>query len=135
MRAGIVLIAAAVLAAALVHRFYHLGGPYFDIPETVQDHVNATPYPSRDAIVMCRRGALLIPRDAVVTVILPSQAPNYDPTLYFSAVGMMPHHRIVPPYFEAKEPPKWVITVREPLQRAEYRQHAEFPEGFIYMRQ
>ena len=48
---------AAVLAVGLVERFRSLGGPYFVLPETVQDHVQRQRPFSADAIVLCRRAA------------------------------------------------------------------------------
>lgn len=130
-RRFIVYATAAVLAVALVRQFYYLGGPYFEAPQTIQDHVATKRYPSRDAIVMARRAAMLVPRGATVTVLLPSQAPNYDPTLYFTATGLMPRHRIVAP--AAK--PQYIITVREPLDDPSYAVQNEFDEGKIYVRQ
>ena len=132
LRRILIYAAAAIFAAALVRHFYRLGGPYFAIPETVQDHVAATRYPSRDAIVLTRRAALLIPRGATVTVMMPSQAPNHDPTLYFTATGTMPRHQIVAP--NAKTPAQYVITVREPLDDPAYSLQNELAEGKIYIR-
>ena len=130
----IIYIAAAIFSAALVHHFHALGGPYFETPQTIQDHVAKKPFPSRDAIVMCRRAALVIPRGATVTVILPSEAPNHDPTLAYTAVGLMPHHKIVLPKLEELKP-QYVITVREPLNDPAYKLLTEYPEGNLYQRQ
>src|SRR5436305_5816238 len=76
--AAIVYGAALLFAAALVHRFHALGGPYFTFPETVQDHVAPAPYASRDVILLARRAADIIPRGATVTALQPSLGPNYD---------------------------------------------------------
>jgi hypothetical protein len=127
----IVYAAAAVFAIALVRHFYKLGGPYFAAPETIQDHVAPTKFPSRDAIVMSRRAAPLLPRRATVTVLMPSQAPNHDSTLYLVAAGMMPHQTIVGTDLNAR--PQYVITVREPLDHPSYRLLHRFPEGSIYI--
>jgi hypothetical protein len=132
MRRIVVLTAAAIFAAFLVARFRSLGGPYFARPETIQDHVAATPYPSRDAIVMSRRAAALIPRGATVTLIMPSQAPNHDATLVYVAAGLMPHHHMAAQ--DRQDRPQYVITVRDPLDDADYRLQHEFPEGRIYVR-
>lgn len=40
----IIYVAAIVFTAALVHRFHRLGGPYFQLPQTVQDHVWPEPF-------------------------------------------------------------------------------------------
>jgi hypothetical protein len=125
----LITAAAAILAVALAWRFHALGGPYLGWPETVQDHVARERYPSRDAIVMSRRAAQVIPRGESVTIFMPSQAPHYDATLWYTAVGLMPHHTIVA---ATAEPPRYVITVREPLNDPRYRELAVFPEGRIY---
>lgn len=121
----LIYVAAAIFALALVRRFHQLGGPYFAVPETIQDHVARVPYPSRDVIVLAERAAKLVPRGATVTVL-----PKDDPTLYRTAVGFMPHQKIVEPDLDAK--PQFVISVREPLAHPSYRAIAEFREGKIY---
>jgi hypothetical protein len=127
-RTAIVWVAAVIFAAALIHRFHRLGGPYFTMPETVQDHVAPAPYPSRDVILLARRAAEIVPRGATVTAIEPSQAPNYDVTLWLTAVGMMPRHRVVPP--EAH--PEYVLAVRTPFTNPSYHLITALPEGRIY---
>ena len=127
-RTAIIWIAAALFAAALIHRFYRLGGPYFTPPQTVQDHVAPVPYPSRDVILLARRAAEIVPRGATVTAIEPSQAPNHDVTLWLTAVGMMPRHRVVPPDAH----PEYVLAVRTPFANPAYRLITALPEGRIY---
>ena len=131
-RAIVVYAAAAIFAAALIRHFHNLGGPYFVMPRTVQDHVAVVPYPSRDAILATQRAAKLIPRGATVTVILPSQSPNYDPTLFYTATGTMPRHVVVAA--SAMEKVQYVITVREPLNDPAFALQTEFAEGKIYVR-
>jgi hypothetical protein len=130
-RTVIVYAAAAVFAAALVHRFHKLGGPYFARPLTVQDHVAPAPFASRDVILLAERAAEIIPRGATVTAIEPALAPNYDTTHWLTAAGMMPRHRVVPPELETA-PPQYVIAVRQPLAHPRYRLITELPEGRIY---
>ena len=126
-----IYVAAALFAAALVHRFHTLGGPYFEFPRTVQDHVTPAPFPSRDVILLAGRAAEIIPRGATVTAIHPPEAPNYDVTLWMTAFGTMPRHRVVPPEFD-KAPPQYVLAVRVPFANAKYRLITELPEGRIY---
>ena len=128
---AIVYAAAVVFAVALVHRFYVLGGPYFEVPVTVQDHVAPVPFASRDVILLARRAAEIIPRGATVTAIEPAQSPNYDVTHWLTASGMMPRHRVVPPDFD-RNPPQYVLAVREPFTNPKYRLITELPEGRIY---
>jgi hypothetical protein len=130
-RSAIVYAVAILFAAALVRRFDLLGGPYFAVPQTVQDHVAPVPFPSRDMILLARRAAEIVPRGATVTAIEPAQAPNYDVTLWLTATGMMPRHRVVPPEFD-KAPPRYVLAVREPFANPKYRLITELPEGRIY---
>ena len=130
-RAAIIYLAAALFAGALVHRFYALGGPYFTFPKTVQDHVMPTPFPSRDVILLAGRAAEIIPRGATVTAVNPLEAPNYDPTLWMTASGTMPRHRVVQPKFDAA-PPQYVLAVRAPFSSDQYRLMTELPEGRIY---
>ncbi|MDP9360900.1 MAG: hypothetical protein M3P29_05545 [Acidobacteriota bacterium] len=134
-RSVIVYAAVALFAAALVQRYHALGGPYFELPKTVQDHVAPTPFASRDVILLARAAAEIIPRGATVTAIQPSQAPDYDITHYLTASGMMPRHRVVPPTLTTSDPaklPQYVLAVREPLTHPRYRLYRQIPEGRIY---
>ena len=130
-RTVVVYAAAALFAAALIHRFVSLGGPYFARPQTVQDHVAPVPYASRDVILLAQRAAEIVPRGATVTAIQPALAPNYDTTHWLTAAGMMPRHRVVPPDFDTA-PPRYVLAVREPFAHERYRLITELPEGRIY---
>jgi hypothetical protein len=136
-RSPIILLTSLLLAAALVHRFYTLGGPYFVAPVTVQDHVWPQPFPSRDVLVLAAKAERLLPRGETVTAIEPAQAPNYDVTLYLAAAGVMPRHHLLPPKFDAKLDggtalPRYVLAVREPFAHPSYRLLRELPEGRIY---
>jgi hypothetical protein len=124
-----IYVAAALFAVALGHWFYALGRPYFEIPRTVQDHVAVKPYVSRDAILLSRRAAALLPRGATVTVVQPSRK---DDTLYLTAAGVMPHQVVI--YPELKNRPDYVLALREPLNDRAYRLIFDFPEGRIYAR-
>ena len=133
-RTLIVYAAAALFAAALVHRFYQLGPPYFRFPETIQDHISRERAHGIDAILLSERAAKIIPRGATVTMVRPSQVPLYDATHYLTAFGMMPRHRVVPQTLDVKphELPEYVLTIREPLTHPHYRLFAELPEGKVY---
>src|SRR5687768_4208475 len=121
-RLAVAIAATILLLAATVRHFHWLGGPYFELPETVQDHVWPVPFASRDAILLSRRAAELLPRGTTVTAFQPSTGPDYDVTHFLSAAGMMPHHRVVPPKLEDKsvELPRYVLCVREELQHPAY---------------
>lgn len=135
-RRVLVVAAAIVFIGATVRRFHFLGGPYFEIPETIQDHVWPTPFPSRDAIVLSRRAEPLLPRGATVTILLPSDAPNYDQTHWLTGLGMLPKQHAVPQKLDLppEQLPQFVITIHEPLEHPHYELMQSFPEGHLYRR-
>ena len=119
----------------LVQSLYSRGGPYFEIPETVQDHLGLGVVLSRQAIVMSLRAAALMPRGASLTVIAPALAPNYDVTHYLTASGLLPFHRVLHPTLaEGEHWPDFVIALGAPLEHRGYRLVREFPEGRLYQR-
>jgi hypothetical protein len=134
MRTSLIFGASIVFAAALVLHFYRLGGPYFDRPLTVQDHVASTPYPSRDVILLAARAAELLPRGATVTAVHPPEGPDYDLTLALAASGMMPHHRVVRPDLggDRASLPRYVLAVRKELDHPAYVLRMTMAEGRIY---
>ena len=86
----------------------------------------------RDVILLSRVAAEIIPSGAAVTAIQPSQGPDYDVSLYLTAAGLMPRHRVVAPDFDAATLPQFVLAVREPFSNPHYRLCRELPEGRIY---
>ena len=130
----VIYAAALVFVAATIHRYRWLGGPYFAFPTTIQDHVWPARFASADAIVLCRRAEPLLPRGAEVTVLTPSEAPNYDQTHWMTGLGMLPRQHVVPQKVDGPREtlPDWVIAVRGPFNHPEYRVVATFPEGFLY---
>ena len=133
VRRLIIYAATIAFAAATIHRFHWLGGPYFEFPETIQDHVWPARFPSRDAIVLSRRAEPLIPRGAKVTILKPAEAPNYDQTHWLTGLGMLPRHHLVPQKIDETRP-DYVITIHEELAHEQYERIAQFPEGFLYRR-
>lgn len=132
-RLTVAVVATLLLLAVTVRHFHWLGGPYFELPETVQDHVWPVPFASRDAIVLARKAAGLLPRGTTVTAFQPSTGPEYDVTHFLSAAGVMPHHRVLPPKLDGKtELPRYVLSVREELRHPAYKLLSSFPEGNIY---
>lgn len=129
----IVYAAALVLAGATIHRFHWLGGPYFEFPATIQDHVWPSRFPSRDAIVLCRRAEPLLPRGVKVTVLKPSEAPDYDQTHWLTALGMLPRQHAVAQKIDELRP-DYVIAIHDEFAHAGYARIATFPEGFLYQR-
>ena len=132
-RRVILCAAAVVFAAATIHRFHWLGGPYFEIPDTIQDHVWPARFPSADAIVLCRRAEPLLPRGAKVTVLKPSEGPDYDQTHWLTALGMLPRQHAVAQKVDELQP-DYVIAIHEEFPHPNYEKVATFKEGFLYKR-
>lgn len=130
-RRVLIVAAAVVFALALIRRFHSLGGPYFDFfPQTIQEHVSVHRWPSADAIVLSRNAAKLLPRGATVTILQPSQAPNYDATHFLTGVGLMPHQRVIKQ--DLAQRPQFVLALREPFEHPSYRLLHEVEGGRIY---
>lgn len=136
--ARLVLICAAALLflGLTIKRLAWLGGPYFQFPETIQDHVWPVRFMSTDAIVLSRRAGPLLPRGATVTILAPSEAPNFDQTHWLTGLGMLPRQHPVPQKLDGlrESQPQFVITIRAPLEHADYERVATFPEGSLYRR-
>jgi len=131
---AVVYVSAALMTLLLVQGLYSRGGPYFEIPQTVQDHVGRELPLSRQAIVMSRRAEPLLPRGATLTVIAPALAPNYDATHYLTASGLLPHQHVLHPAFGEDRGPDFVIALGSPLEHPGYHLVREFPEGRLYQR-
>ena len=126
--------AAGLLVLALLRHFAWLGGPYFEWPATVQDHVWQFQFASRDVILLARRAEKVLPRNATVTALEPSLAPHYDPTHFLTAAGLMPHHRVLPAKLDVDRAalPQYVLAVRSELVHDAYRLRYDWPEGKVY---
>ena len=126
---------AAILAVLLVRQYHIRGGPYFQLAETTDDHVWVGENVTRDAILACRRAEPHLPPGAEVTVLIPSQNPNCDATIFLTAVGELPRQYVVGPGLigtTAEDLPDYVIALRETLDHASYERLLSFPEGHLY---
>jgi len=86
----IVLVAACVLlAAATVVRLKRGGGPYFERPATIVDHLGPREHEVHRELLTLQRVAKSIPCGARVSVI-PDDTPHY-----LAAVAMLPGRVIV----------------------------------------
>ena len=138
IRSITIYCSALVLTLLLVRHLRGLGGPYFEIPETIYDRVPGAPHLSRQAIVMSRHAAPLMPRGSSLTVIAPTSdmsfdGKNFDATYYMTADAQLPHHRVLHPTLAEDEAwPDFVIALGGPLQHRGYRLVREFPEGRLY---
>lgn len=135
VRSLLVYFCAACCAVMMVRAFHARSAPYFEIPETVYDHVQPEMQLARQAIVMARHAEPLMPRGATLTVIAPEQAPHFDSTHYLTASGMLPRHRVLHPSLADGEAwPEFVIALGKPLEHRGYLLVREFPEGRLYAR-
>ena len=134
IRRVLIYAAALVFIMAVVRRYHWLGGPYFTFPDTIQDHVWPERFASADAIVLARRAEPLLPRGAKVTLLTPSEAPNYDQTHWLTGLGLLPRQEVVPQKVDGPREtlPDYVIAIRGPFDHPHYRVVATFPEGFLY---
>jgi hypothetical protein len=136
--AVVVTLGALLLTVALIIRLVSRGGPYFDQPQTIVDHVAPEPHETRDALLLLPKVAPLIPRGATVTCFRPENGEQHvDAPSYLAAVGALPRHTVWPPFVAAlgiprKELVEWVIAVRDPFTHPEYEVVAQFPEGRLY---
>jgi hypothetical protein len=136
-RIAVIYATCVTLAICLVRELKRRGGPFFSAPATIAAH----PWPGRndidDVTMLCKRARGFIPRGATVTVIRPSQAPNYEATLFLAAVANLPQHHVIAPRLGAEAgdgTPQYVIAVRESFADIRYEKSAEFPEGTLWMR-
>ena len=129
---SVLTILALLLTAALIGRLYTRGGPYFERPETIVDHVGRGRHATRDALVLLPKVRPLLPRGAQVTCFRPVDGgrPREDSDNFLAAVGQLPEQSVLPPFARAE----YVVAVREPFVESGYTQIAEFPEGRLYRR-
>jgi hypothetical protein len=136
---GIVIVLGAVLlTGAFSVRLFTRGGPYFELPETILDHVGPNKHETRDALILLPKVAPLIPRGEMVTCFRPAGGQmQYDTSNYFAAVGALPRHTVLPPFMAGldvarKELVDYVIAVGPPFEHPYYHVVATFPEGRLY---
>ena len=128
---SIVAVATFILFIAFIHRLYTRGGPYFEHPATIVDHVGPGKHETRDALVLLPKVRPLLPRGAKVTCFLPHYGePLYNVPIFFAAVGQLPDQIVLPPGSASE----YVIAIKYPYIHPPYRLVAEFPEGRLYKR-
>jgi len=124
---AIVAIATLILLTAYITRLFTRGGPYFERPLTIVDHVGPQRHETRDALVLLPKVRPLLPRGARVTCFQPGNRDTMPD--FFAAVGQLPQQTVVSPNGQL---PEYVIAVRQPFTNTSYRVMAEFPEGRLY---
>ena len=137
----VILLASMALLIALIHLVWDRGGPYFEPPTTIVEHVFRTKHDVRDVLVLLPKVRPLLPRGATVTCFRPVNGKFvYDLPNFNAAIGQLPHQVVIPPFSAAEDIPRktlvqYVIAVNEPFTHPAYRLVAEFPEGRLYLRQ
>ena len=136
---AVLTVLALLLVAALAGRLYTRGGPYFERPETILDHVGRGRHPARDALVLLPKVRPLLPRGVEVTCFRPidGQAPAEDSDNFLAAVGQLPYQIVDPPFTAMASVPRkelvtYVIAVRDPFTHPDYEEVAAFAEGRLY---
>lgn len=134
----VVGVATFLACAAAVPHLADRGGPYLARPSTVVDHVSRSRHETRAALKLLPQVARLIPKGADVTVFRPKNGRAQDDhASYLTAVGLLPYHRVLPPftaYHETspKDLTRYVVAIGEPFDHPQYEAIAGFPEGWLY---
>jgi hypothetical protein len=129
-----------LLTVALVARLGSRGGPYFEWPATLMEHVGPGKHETRDALTLLPKIRDRVPRGATITCVRPIGAGVTDPDDmpdYLVAIGQLPHHRVVPPFFAMltvprRALPRFVVAVGPKFDHPYYHLVAEYPEGRLY---
>lgn len=134
----VVWTAALLLVAALIYTWIIRRPPYFQLPRTVVDHVGVEEHPLRDVLLLLPDVEPLIPPGAQVTVFHPMDGlAQDDHDAYLTAVGLLPHHFVLPPFTANAANPRhelveWVVAVGAPFTHPAYAPVASFPQGRLY---
>ena len=134
----LIQVAALLLLVPLVLGWSRRGGPWFELPRTVMDHVGPEEHPLRQVLLLMPQVAPLVPEGAQVTAFRPKDGAVVDDNeTYLAAVGLLPRHFVLPPFtaYTSTKPEhlvEWVIAVGGPLTHPHYAPVAAFPEGSLY---
>jgi hypothetical protein len=138
LETAVITTAVVLLLAAMVMRYAERRPPWFAKPATVVDHVERFEHETRDVLLLAPKVAPLIPRGSDVACFRPKDGREHpDSPIYLTAVGLLPNHRVLPPFTAASELARdqlveWVIAVREPFTHPAYEVVATFPEGKLH---
>jgi hypothetical protein len=131
---------ALLLAIACIVRFAARRPPYFSLPVTMVDHVGVFEHETRGALLLIPQVEPLLPRGADVTAFRPRDGRAWDDNgVYLTAVGLLPHQSVLPPWTAApdlrgKQVTEYVIAVGAPFDHPSYAPVAGFPNGWLYKR-
>jgi len=134
----VIVAVSLLLAIATAWRFYQRRAPYFAAPRTIVDHIDRIEHPLRKTILLLEKVRPLIPRGAGVACFRSIDGRREaDNANYLTAVGMLPHHVVLPSFGTDESLAKedlieYVVAVGEPLRNPKYKPVAGFPEGYLY---
>src|SRR5689334_15744167 len=129
---AVVYTAVLLLGIALVVRLHSRGGPYFERPQTIVDHVGTGLHETREALLLLPKAAKVLPRGAHVTCFRPIDGQeHYDTPDFLTAVGLLEHQWVEPPFTAGLIVPRrdlveYVVAVREPFTHPYYKPFAGF---------
>lgn len=138
LETAVLVTAVLVLTAATIRHYAEQGGPFFEVPPTFVEHVGRLAHPSRDAVLLLPKVARFLPRGAEVACFKPvAGAPADDSPNYLTAVGMLPHQKVLPSFTASTDLPRdqlveYVVAVRDPFLHPYYVPVVSFPEGTLY---
>jgi hypothetical protein len=131
---------ALLLCGALVVRYGARADEYFVRARTIVDNVSVVEHETRAELILLPQVEPLIPRGAEVAVFRPKNGRAWnDDGVYLTAVGLLPHHSVLPPWTAAadlrgNEVTEYVIAVGHPFEHPSYAPIAGFPNGWLYKR-
>lgn len=138
MRDRVSIIASVIVLVALIQLLYTRGGPYFDRPATVVDHVFVEKHEARDALLVLPHARKLLPRGAKVACFRTLNGKwQWDVPSFHAAITELPQQTVLPAFSAADDVPKpnlveYVIAIDGPFTHPSYRLEADFPPGRLY---
>lgn len=138
LETAVLVTAVVVLGAATLRSYVERRPPWFEVPATFVEHVDRREHATRDAVLLLPKVEKFLPRGAEVTCFRPvAGAAADDSADFLTAVGMLPHQNVLPPFTANTALPKdqlieYVIAVRDPFLHPYYVPVVSFPEGTLY---
>ena len=128
-----------LLIPAFVYVLYDRGGPYFDEPASIVEHVTRQKHDTRDALLLLEDIRPLLPNGAQVACFSPDRDGKFrnDTASFHAAVAALPRQVVLPAFSAAEGIPKetlveWVVAVDNAFTHPAYHLEAEYPTGRLY---
>ena len=128
----IVYAATILIGLTVVHAYFTRGGPFFAQPATVMEHAEPSTHYLHPIILTIEDAESSIPRGATVTCFRPADgAMRQDNDCFLPAVGLLPHHRVVP----VDANPDFALSIGAPMDDPHYELLARTRlGGWLYVR-